>query len=64
MSHVTPEEIDIHEQIAMDLEHAQTQRFIRVKMRDDFWDEKELNIHEIILFARKVSKTYHPDNER
>ncbi len=57
--------MDIHEQTASELELEQTKDYRKSTNKNAFFDDpNEIRIFNMIKSERKLSKTYHPDNER
>lgn len=59
------EEMDALEQMAWDLEEAQSKRFEKAKFNENaFWNENEIAIFETIKLFREKSNTFNADNYR
>ena len=52
--------MDAFEQIAHDLEVAQTKRFNASTKSSDFWDDREKFVFEHIKTTRQLSTTFNP----
>ena len=58
------EMIDALEQMAIDLENAQSRRFKKFKFKDNFWNAEETTIFETIKTFYANSRTYDPNAAR